>query len=904
MSIRREAATPARPEVPVTVNTVLAFSPSGTSMISNITEDATATNRTLGSTDASNDGAPADTINSIQDLIRNLDLEDEKGGDGGDSDVEGEEVNNHVVVHNKDMDFDVEASTEVDDDGELKAMVKMTRAGGTEVICELAEDGSVVGGGNSYNVAIPKPDPSWMPPTVKNDKGEPEFHLVDNPGGWDRYYYQPKFASAKEGGKYVGHALPTGAMPVPVGVDGKRKCGAWEFHYKGFKNDAMPYRRGATTSNLFPKEMEGHLDATVLKRLGLTAERVKVVDALFFYQLLLPFCDPKKSGVANDPRVAYYTEVERFTNASAALSGQGSSYGHTWKATSACELLKFDGVLFYDGSLGGSGGAIYRRWDQSCCMYNKDIANAMTLTRWGELKRNMKLCLNQSCPKRGERNYDPAYKYDLIYQVMVSNTNAISAKADENQVIDESTWGHSGYGESGTGLTGRLRNKKKDKGGQIVFIMDRNRFRIRGYMHRNKIYDELYPEEKRGWTSNGPFEVKYLADQLLKMCDGSPGDAKKLFEKKPTITADNFFESDQSLEYLGEKGFGGIMTSARDKLPRDIKSKYLHKLKTDPKSKPAKIARFAQPIVAVKNDPNGKYQRVHVSFQSTSSCNISTVNALNEIFHFVELRERGRGLQKRYWVIEMNHSRRVYLTTYNGIDVLDHLLQNARLFYRTWKYWHAPKNHALSIVVAVAYDIYLEVCEGKIEAAWKVEKPVSRWEFQNKLAEQALTYSPKKNLYPGDSKLRANTVIPLRQRRAAGPDRDGNVTRTQLQMLTESEQSRGCGDLDKLCRHIASSVKVPKGRVCSWCGKMAYQACGICKDSDGKPVALHLQKKASNNTILPMCFWNYHNDACIGLGKDDSSLIRKRKKSDWDEPSNRERQENREHINQLKARFR
>mmetsp|Transcript_22193 Transcript_22193/g.33554 ORF Transcript_22193/g.33554 Transcript_22193/m.33554 type:complete len:107 (-) Transcript_22193:434-754(-) len=42
----------------------------------------------------------------------------------------------------------------------------------------------------------------------------------------------------------------------------------------------------------------------------------------------------------------------------------------------------------------------------------------------------------------------------------------------------------------------------------------------------------------------------------------------------------------------------------------------------------------------------------------------------------------------------------------NGIDVLDHLLKNARLFYCTWKYWHASKNHALAIAITVAYDIY------------------------------------------------------------------------------------------------------------------------------------------------------------------------------------------------------
>ena len=101
------------------------------------------------------------------------------------------------------------------------------------------------------------------------------------------------------------------------------------------------------------------------------------------------------------------------------------------------------------------------------------------------------------------------------------------------------------------------------------------------------------------------------------------------------------------MEYLGEKGFGGVMTAGRSNLPKDIRSEYLHKVKTDPNNKYAKIARFAVPVVALKNDPNGKWQRCHVSFQSTSSCNLSTVNALNEVFNYVELRERGRGSNKK-----------------------------------------------------------------------------------------------------------------------------------------------------------------------------------------------------------------------------------------------------------------
>jgi len=171
--------------------------------------------------------------------------------------------------------------------------------------------------------------------------------------------------------------------------------------------------------------------------------------------------------------------------------------------------------------LGGSDGVLYRRWDKRCITFSKEISCSMTLTRYAELKRHIKLCVNGLATRRGEINYDPAYKYDLICKVIVNNTNSISL----------TTWGHRGFGESGTGITGRLRNKKVSKGGQTVLMMDRHRLRLRAYMHRTKIYDELYQEEKNGWTRNGPFELKCLSDKLLQMVDDEDGITKKLLKK-------------------------------------------------------------------------------------------------------------------------------------------------------------------------------------------------------------------------------------------------------------------------------------------------------------------------------------------------------------------------------------
>ena len=54
------------------------------------------------------------------------------------------------------------------------------------------------------------------------------------------------------------------------------------------------------------------------------------------------------------------------------------------------------------------------------------------------------------------------------------------------------------------------------------------------------------------------------------MLKGKPGDKKISFEENPTIVADNYFEIFKSIEVLGEKGFGQIVTVGRIHFPKDI----------------------------------------------------------------------------------------------------------------------------------------------------------------------------------------------------------------------------------------------------------------------------------------------------------------------------------------------
>jgi hypothetical protein len=90
------------------------------------------------------------------------------------------------------------------------------------------------------------------------------------------------------------------------------------------------------------------------------------------------------------------------------------------------------------------------------------------------------------------------------------------------------------------------------------------------------------------------------------------------------------------------------------------------------------------------------FTKAHYSFQSTGTTNIGTVNSLNGIRFYVEKKkERGAGESKRMWAIEMNENHQIYLTSYGRIDSLDARIKQCKIFYCTWKYWHAAKNHAM-----------------------------------------------------------------------------------------------------------------------------------------------------------------------------------------------------------------
>lgn len=543
----------------------------------------------------------------------------------------------------------------------------------------------------------PKAPSNWTIPAAKVDKGEPaSFDLVDNPGGWSDYTYVAKFKQNKSGGSYIHHALPTGVTPVPANADGKRIINGWEFHYGGdWKNivddsadpNSRLYRDGATRDNMFPRCRSGSLDQNVLRRLGLTKDRMVessdgAPDALFFYQLILPIHlidKEKNTTIPDDPRQTFYANVSKWTNLYAVGElDLGSGYGHSYTNTNAAELLRWDGVLVMDGVRGGSDGAILRRFDrrQDNTAYDKHIDNSFTKTRWLELKRVVKLCNNLTAKKKGEDGYDPAYKYNYIFDTIVKNVNALSLYACLDLCGDETTFGHQGHGESESGLLKQIKGKPGiTKGMQTVIVSDVDWIRPRAFLHRHK-------KQKIHCKQQGPNEVRLIWEEQLLPLTRPDNDClgRALFSQKPHMTWDNYFSGDDTMEYAAEQGFGLTMTCRRDRLPKGVPGKYWHKEKTQPQAHRPKCARFERPIFATKRVGQSLMQIT--SFQSTSSCNLASVNALNSCQLYAQTKERGRKNQRRKWAIEMNEARHLYLKTYGAIDRMDHLIKNCCMNYR------------------------------------------------------------------------------------------------------------------------------------------------------------------------------------------------------------------------------
>jgi hypothetical protein len=76
---------------------------------------------------------------------------------------------------------------------------------------------------------------------------------------------------------------------------------------------------------------------------------------------------------------------------------------------------------------------------------------------------------------------------------------------------------------------------------------------------------------------------------------------KQIFSECMHIAMDNHFSGNDELRYLGEEGWIGTMTCRHNCLPKSVPRKYFNFIKAAPVNARSKVARFEQPITAVKN---------------------------------------------------------------------------------------------------------------------------------------------------------------------------------------------------------------------------------------------------------------------------------------------------------------
>ena len=88
------------------------------------------------------------------------------------------------------------------------------------------------------------------------------------------------------------------------------------------------------------------------------------------------------------------------------------------------------------------------------------------------------------------------------------------------------------------------------------------------------------------------------------------------------------------------------------------------------------------------------YVICHISSQSTSATNITSVNALSSVELYVCEQNKSRGNHERTWGIEMNEAHETYLKTYSAVDKIDQILLEWDVAYRSWRWWHASTRHA------------------------------------------------------------------------------------------------------------------------------------------------------------------------------------------------------------------
>jgi len=150
-------------------------------------------------------------------------------------------------------------------------------------------------------------------------------------------------------------------------------------------------------------------------------------------------------------------------------------------------------------------------------------------------------------------------------------------------------------------------------GGQTTIVIDVHHRYPRAYIHRHSL--QTPATRPPGFRQEGPSEVDNLCEEIKHMVEGVEKSSvsimnyidgkeytvpkKKIYKQRPHIVADNHFSGENVMEYIGQQGFGITTTCRRDRFPPGLKD-YVHHDKVPSTDKRTRVARFEQPILAVK----------------------------------------------------------------------------------------------------------------------------------------------------------------------------------------------------------------------------------------------------------------------------------------------------------------
>ena len=217
---------------------------------------------------------------------------------------------------------------------------------------------------------------------------------------------------------------------------------------------------------------------------------------------------------------------------------------------------------------------------------------------------------------------------------------------------------------------------------------------------------------------------------------------------------------------------------------------------------------------------------------------------------------------------------KVIRSQYYGLDNADYMVKNASNQFISRKYWHSPYRHAITLGIIAAYDMYIECCEGNLDASWMVEGKVRMTfrAFRLLLAKQMLEYDPSKGMYPGDEKMRAYTQK-HKKRRISGDNDDGHkkvktgkqneVTEVTYDSFKKAiHAGRLCKTVEGLQQHFISVVRTTNSnQLCEACGKKTIWRCDRCN----KFICVYNQRKWNGIE----CMFKYHNPEFFGLARSD-----------------------------------